>query len=417
MARLKPVMMHILVFVVVFILLASRRPDGVFHPQFYAEDGSVWFADAYNFGWAAITHLDYRRPHSGYFEVLPRFVAQFAFLFPLGKAPLVFNLAAFVVAALPVNLLLFSRSQTWGSIQIRALMAAAYVALPNSSEVSYGITHSDMHLALCAFLVLLATAPDGALGKVFDISILLICGLTGPYCVFLLPIAIYLLWIDRSRWQWTRAIVLGASSLIEAWVLWLRPALPDIVDNPHPYLGASPQLFLRIFGGQIVYGTVAGETGLAAQPSAFPLVTILSVLGMVLIIFCLFRSALPMTMFLVFSLEVLAAALLSPLTGNRLPAWQVLILFPGVHYWFFPSLAFAWTLLWCIRSRYQGLQILSGLLLFMQCFGIALHWRRYPYPDTQFAESVDRLNRALPGTAVVIPETPPGWTFTLVKRP
>lgn len=106
MAKLKPVALHILIFALVFVLLVSRRPDAVFHPQFYAEDGTVWFADAYNFGWAAITHLAYRNWNSAYFSLLTRLVAELALSFPFSKAPLVFNLVALSVAALPVNLLI-----------------------------------------------------------------------------------------------------------------------------------------------------------------------------------------------------------------------------------------------------------------------------------------------------------------------
>lgn len=296
-------------------------------------------------------------------------------------------------------------------------MAVSYIALPNCSELSFGITLAQWPLGLSAFLLLVATAPKAFPGKIFDVSILLLCGLTGPFCIFLFPISIFLLYRDPKPWRWIQAILLGLTFLIEAWTIWILPVASDLVLHPHPRLGASPELFLRIFGGQIVYGTVAGETGLAAQPWAFPLVVILSVLGMVLVTYCLSRSSLPMKLFLLFSLGIWAAALLSPVNGNRMPSWQVLILFPGVHYWFFPSLAFAWTLLWCVRCRFQGLQILSGFLLLMQCFGIALFWRRPAYPDTHFAESVERLNSALPGSVVVIPETPPGWTFTLVKRP
>jgi hypothetical protein len=32
-------------------LVISRQPSALFHPQFFAEDGHVFFADAYNFGW------------------------------------------------------------------------------------------------------------------------------------------------------------------------------------------------------------------------------------------------------------------------------------------------------------------------------------------------------------------------------
>ena len=32
------------------LLVILRRPDAVTYPQFWAEDGSSWFADAYNSG-------------------------------------------------------------------------------------------------------------------------------------------------------------------------------------------------------------------------------------------------------------------------------------------------------------------------------------------------------------------------------
>jgi len=32
------------------IAIVSRRPDVILHPQFYAEDGVVWYAQAYSLG-------------------------------------------------------------------------------------------------------------------------------------------------------------------------------------------------------------------------------------------------------------------------------------------------------------------------------------------------------------------------------
>jgi hypothetical protein len=408
--------MHILIFVFVFVLLVSRRPDAVFHPQFYAEDGTLWFADAYNFGWSAFTRLAYRSWNSAYSSLLTRLVAQLSLFVPFAYAPLVFNLAALVVAVIPVNVLLSYRSRGWGSIQLRGFMAAAYVALPNCSEVSFGITLAQWNLGLSAILLLVAVLPRSIPGRLFDFTILLVCGLTGPFCIFLFPISVFLLFKDRQPWRWIQTILLGLTFLLEAWSIWLVPGTPPPVLHPHPPLGATPELLFRIVGGQVVFGALAGEIGLAALPTALPLLIILSVLGAFLVTFCLLRSSLPMKLFLLFSLGIGAAALISPLTGNRMPVWQALILVPGVHYWFFPSLAFAWTVLWCAQCRYQPLQIVAGILLVVQCFGITMHWRRDAYPDSHFAESVERLKRAAPGTVVVIPETPPGWAFSIVKR-
>src|ERR1039457_6643827 len=91
-------------------ILAARRPDAIFHSQFWAEDGHVWFADAYNLGWwQALFQV-----HTGYFQTFPRLGASLALLVPLSLAPLLLNLLAIAVRALPVNLLLSARSSAWG---------------------------------------------------------------------------------------------------------------------------------------------------------------------------------------------------------------------------------------------------------------------------------------------------------------
>jgi hypothetical protein len=58
--------MHSAVFALAFALIASRKWDALSHAQFWAEDGAVWYADAYNLGWihAAI------RPCIGFVPIL-----------------------------------------------------------------------------------------------------------------------------------------------------------------------------------------------------------------------------------------------------------------------------------------------------------------------------------------------------------
>ena len=57
-------------------LIFSRQPDAFLHAQFFAEDGKVWFADAYNSGW--FTSLF--RAQDGYFQTLPRLAAALSLL-------------------------------------------------------------------------------------------------------------------------------------------------------------------------------------------------------------------------------------------------------------------------------------------------------------------------------------------------
>jgi hypothetical protein len=72
------------VFLASVVLVVSRRPDVLFHAQFWAEDGKFWYADAYNLGAIA----PFLHPAAGYFQTLPRLAALFAQLFPMAVAPL-----------------------------------------------------------------------------------------------------------------------------------------------------------------------------------------------------------------------------------------------------------------------------------------------------------------------------------------
>jgi len=89
----------------VIALIASRRPDALTRPQFWAEDGAVWYAQAYNDGaWSALLH-----PWTGYVQTFSRLTAAVSLSVPLVDAPLVFAVAALVAQAVPPLFLLSSR--------------------------------------------------------------------------------------------------------------------------------------------------------------------------------------------------------------------------------------------------------------------------------------------------------------------
>src|ERR1700753_3027620 len=66
--------LQVIVFAIAFAAVLSRRPDALFNPQFFGEDGSIWFPDAYSFGWL----LPLFHSQNGYFQTLPRLVASLA---------------------------------------------------------------------------------------------------------------------------------------------------------------------------------------------------------------------------------------------------------------------------------------------------------------------------------------------------
>jgi hypothetical protein len=403
---------HAALFAASCAVLAARRPDGILHPQFYAEDGRAWFADAWNLGWWHAL----ARPWYGVFQTFPRLGAALALLVPLTLAPLIFNLIAIAAQALPVSVMLSSRSAAWGSLRFRFLMAALYLALPNCGELSFGITESQWHLALAAFLLLVASVPCKVAGRALDLALLLVSGLSGPFCIFLFPIAAFVALSRRDKRRWLPAAVLGLCCVIQCFSLLML----DRNGRPHQDTGASLDLFARIVGGRVVLSTLLGINRLPTAPGTglFLVLLCLTGLGIALLAACFIEATAEMRLFLVFSSLIFAASLLSitPPPPPQTPVWRVLVEAGGARYWFFPTLAFAWALLASTRSRLRLLKGASVSLLVLMTVGILRDWHIPSFKNMHFAEQVERFKQAPIGTTVTIPENPEGWTLSLIKR-
>jgi hypothetical protein len=404
---------HAVIFLVAFAVIVSRRPDAVFHPQFYSEDGYVWFADAYNLGWWPALF----RTWAGYFQTLPRLVASLALLVPFSRVPLLLNIAAIFFQILPANLLLSSRSSVWGSLRFRIILASMYLVLPNCDEVYRGITNAQWSLVLCVFMLLVARAPRSTGERFFDVLILLLSGLTGPFCIFLSPIAIFLAWKHRDSWRWVGAGILTGCCLIQlcALVFLARSA------RLHEALGASPGLFGRLLGSQVYLEALLGGNKLSAVPGLWITIFLCCVAigGTAFVAICIRKSPMAIKLFFVFSGAVFASGLINPFLWDpppNVPVWVLYASSPGLRYWFFPTLTFAWSLLWGYRSRIAPVKITSAILLCLMCLGILRDWRHNPFLETNLADSIACFEAAPAGTIVTIPEFPRDWDMKLVKH-
>src|SRR6202041_1206329 len=108
-------------FVLGWIVVISRRPDAILTPQFWAEDGFIWYGDAYAEGLRSLLH-----PDSGYLQSLPRFIALAVQPLPLLWAPVVFNTVAITIQVLPAAILVSPRFRSQ-NLPGRALLALLYL--------------------------------------------------------------------------------------------------------------------------------------------------------------------------------------------------------------------------------------------------------------------------------------------------
>jgi hypothetical protein len=403
---------HGAAFLVACFVLILRRPDAILHAQFHAEDGHVWFADAYNMGWFNALF----QAHTGYYQTLPRLAASLALFTPFAQAPLVMNLIAILIMALPVNILLASRSLALGDTRSRLILAGIYLALPNCGEISFGITESQWLLALSAFLLLVATPPKAVAGRIFDWLILTLCGLTGPFCILLLPVAVLLAWKKRDSWRWMQVTILTASCAIQAWGL----LVVDPAGRTHRNIGASASLFIRILTGDIFLATILGSNGITSvQGTGFMIFFVCVAMGGLAILAVAFlKSPVELRLFLTFCGALFLLSLISP-TGQiptGMSEWANLAAQPSVRYWFFPTLAFAWSIYLSFRATNGPTRKMFLSLLLLMMIGIYRDWHHPAFPDFHFSAYANKFEAALPGEIVTIPIYPEGWEVTLVKH-
>ncbi len=398
---------HVLIFALVVATIISRRPDALLNPQFYAEDGEVWFADAWNQGWLHSLTL----VAGGYLNTLPRLVCGLAILIPLKSSPLVLNWFGIVIQAFPVNVLLTARCANWGSLWLRVCQAALYVVLPNSGELNVTITNAHWHLALAGCLLVFANPPGTWAWKALDLVVLMLIGLTGPWAIVITPLVLAFWWFRRQQWSLVMAALLAVCAAIQTCEL-----LRNTNGRPTTPLGATWELFTRLIAGQVYVGAIWGMNSFAVR-SDIALVLIVFATGSIILVWGIVTLRLEMKLFLVFSIMITAAALRSPLILANMPRWQALAIDKGARYWFFLMLALVWTLLWAAwQARAPGLRIFSAICFVVMLRAIYHDWHYWPYKDAKFGYYVKQFEAARPGTKVIFPLYPSGHEMDLIKR-
>lgn len=392
------------------LAIVSRQPSLFTHPQFWAEDGKVWYAQAYNTGWLhSLT-----QPLGGYLNTLQRLGAGAALLVPFRWAPLVMSMEGLLMQALPVPILLSARCRNWAPLSVRLLFAVAYIGIPNVREIHVVCTNCHWHLAVAELFLAFAAAPRSLFGRIFDVATFLLGSVCGPFMVLLLPFLAIFWWFRRQRWSLVIIAVLAAGSAVQ---FSLMSHFKEA--RHHLYLGASVGKLIRMLGGDVFIAAVRGSFAYGFY-ERFWICLVAAVVGLALIAYCFRFSRLEVRLFLLYCFALLAASLRSPLTPIvPVPLWDFILGTGGLRYWFFPSLAFLFAVLWCATLARSRVMRLAGIgLALILCVGIVQGWRIPPLADFHFAQYAAEFEAAPPGTHVFIPLNPSAeWLMELVKKP
>lgn len=411
-----------LVFVGSFFVLLLRHPHAIFGAQFWAEDGAYWYVDVYQMGLLkSLTSTSV-----GYFQTLSRVVAGIAVMLPLKVAPAFMNLSALAVQSIPAVLLVSSRfSKLIPDMRVRFLLAGMYLLMPNSAELHANITNAQWYLALAAVMVYLADVSKTKWAKVFDATITSLSALSGPFIVFLAPIALFRWWREGGAWRKVLAIIAVSGAFIQAFGMFFVDAGNRISGFPD----ISLAVLVAIMEKQIFLGSVMGWSGygiVSAMGAIGEILLLLSLFsGIFLLVYALMKSKVELRIFIILSFALFFAGMVSPTIGGEdrildsvKNGWDILFKSSsGIRYWLMPIIAFHATLIWGMAySRPFGIRVMSLIFLSLLSFGIVREFHDPSFTNLDFSARAEAFEKASPGEVVEIPLNPAGWSMRFIKR-
>jgi len=318
-----------------------------------------------------------------------------------------------ILQAGPVPFLLSSQFRRWAPLPTRIAFAAVYVAIPNAREIHIVCTNSQWHLALIMALLAFTEAPQSLAAKVFELAVITIGAVTGPFALVLVPLVAIFWYVRRLRWTAIVLSILSAGAIVQVFTL-----LSSSSQRPlRGHLGASLSLFFRLLGGNCFMGALLGSHRFGLK---LPLVcsALMFAIGLGLCVYCARFLSAGVRLFFVFCFGLFLAGLRMPaIQPNPTPMWMLLLEIPSQRYLFFPSLPFLFAILWCAGYARNRMARISAIALApILCIGVWSDWRVPSLPPMDLHQQAAILKAARPGEHVVLDEYPPGWSIYLVKR-
>ena len=394
------------------VMLLTRLPV-VLLTNLWAEDGTFFYAEAYNLG--GLRAL--LNPHTSYLQTFPRLESLVAVHFPVAYAPYLATAVALLADVLPGALFVSDRfRELVPSRWLRVLLALATIALPGSFEVNGNLANVQWHLALLGFLLLLA-APRTRVGHLLDLIALAVVGLSGPFGFLLLPVALLLAW-RRGAWLWPRVALLAATVTLQGLVYVTHRG-----QRPPLTLGASGDLLVRILDRPLLVPILGTHLYQALSHSAAwstlwaPLAVL--IVGAALLAYALWRGPLELRLLLWLGAGVMGITLFAGLVPEKIQLWPILTQGDnGYRYFYIPALTWLVALIWIVcQPRLTGLRALAlGLLALSLLVGIPSDWRYVEIPATGYQAAARAFDRSPPGTNATLPIAPTKWTMELHKR-
>lgn len=395
------------------LIVFLRQTDAFTYPQFWAEDAPYLYAPPLNEGLGSVLS-----PYAGSLQTLLRLGGFFAAQFPLSWGPSIFLLIAVFFQILPI-LLIHSRrfKPVFPNVGYVWLLTIFYLFQPNTSEIHANLTTANWHIALSAFLLIIAPATRSKLMKIFDLTIIILAGLTGPFAFFLLPVAGIKYFYSRDKQVLHKLILLSACCFIQ-FIALLGMKNASVFDPGMIF--THTKSLVAVIGTQIPGVSLLGSETLIGRMNVTATIW-LTLLFIMTVVTAFIISNLHLRLFILFGSMMLLASMFRSQDGDLEQLWGNFIMGHGDRYFFIPSLMWFASLIYLLKSKFLIIRSVAfGTLIPILFIAIPADLTFSPKMDSGYYSFVKEFNKISPGTKLCHesnPETPANtWEMCITKQ-
>lgn len=220
------------------LILLYRKPEALTKPQFFAEDGVIFFQQCFQSGARSIFISS-----AGYLHLIPRFVALLtSYGISYECMPAAYNIASLIIF---LGVVCFIWWRTAFDPYTKFFMTLAMTLVPVGNETVLCITNVQWYVNL--FIPLFFLAGYNKKYAILDGFALFMVGLSGPFSAVFLPAIGALLWFrSRKSGQWKNErwffFILLLTALIQLLVLRFSTTRPNLGWNTAQKIAHSPRM-------------------------------------------------------------------------------------------------------------------------------------------------------------------------------
>ncbi len=200
-------------FLTLLVIFFYRSPYIFLNGRFMAEEGFLYFANAYKFGFLySLLFVDFT---SGYLNLWANIAGIISNLFDLKVAPLVSNYVSLIPKIFIIYLILYYRSALLVKFEHKVLFLLIVFLSPlNVPEIWLNSINSQIFFCIITFILIFINYENERI-NFFHLILIIFSGLTGIYSCILSPIFFFKYLITRNKQNLLNFISIFVCSLIQ----------------------------------------------------------------------------------------------------------------------------------------------------------------------------------------------------------